>query len=74
MPIGRPCGDDWIDGTLGSRPFDVDLEPGSTGRHSLDMLSDWVLLMPAGQITPRSFHVARILREQPPEITTLDPR
>jgi hypothetical protein len=59
-------GDDWIEGTLGNRPFDVDLEPGVAGRHSLDLLSDWVLLTPAGQISPRSSHVARILREQPP--------
>jgi hypothetical protein len=60
-------GDDWIEGTLGNRPFDVDLEADSRGRHSLDLLSDWLLLTPAGQITPRSSHVARILREQPPD-------
>jgi hypothetical protein len=58
-------GDDWIEGTLGNRPFDVDLEPGSTGRYSLDLLSDWLLLTPAGQINPRSFHAARSLRERP---------
>ena len=66
-------GDDWIEGTLDTRPFDVDLEAGASGRHSLDLLSDWLLLTPAGQITPRSFHVARILREQPPEIDHLGP-
>lgn len=63
-------GDDWIDGTLTNRPFDVDLEPDSTGRHSLDLLSDWLLLTPAGQISPRSSHLARILREQSLEVTT----
>jgi Protein of unknown function (DUF4026)/Uncharacterized protein conserved in bacteria (DUF2314) len=63
-------GDDWIDGTLGNRPFHVDLKPGERARHSLDQLSDWLLLTPAGQISPRSSYVARVLRDQQPEATS----
>lgn len=61
-------GDMTIDATLENKPFAVDLVPGERADRPLDQLTDWVLMTPAGPITPRSMTAARRLREHGPEI------
>ena len=57
-----------LDGTLVNRPIDVDLREGTRGRHPLDLLTDWTIITPIGQVTPRSQLVARRLREHGDEV------
>ena len=52
-----------VDATLENRPFNVDLRPGERAEHPLDLLTDWMLMTPEGQVTPRSQAAARRLRE-----------
>lgn len=60
---------DSIDGTLANRPYRVSsLHEGDRGCHSIDLISDWVMMTPAGNITPRSLTVARIVRANADEI------
>jgi uncharacterized protein YegJ (DUF2314 family) len=60
---------DRIDGTLLNQPFDiVRMKAGDRGQHPIELLSDWSVMTPLGQITPRSLNVARKLRESRPEI------
>jgi uncharacterized protein YegJ (DUF2314 family) len=62
------AGDD-IDATLLNRPFDIAaLHEGQRGTHPIDRLTDWAILTPLGQLTPRSLEIARHLRELRPEI------
>ena len=49
-------------------PIDVDLRENTRGRHPLDLLTDWTLITPIGQVTPRSQLVARRLREHGAEV------
>ena len=60
--------DGTVDATLENRPFGVDLRPGERADRPLELLSDWLLMTPAGPITPRSFIAARRLRERADEI------
>ncbi len=55
-----------LDGTLVNRPIDVDIRGGARGRWPLDLLTDWTIVTPIGQITPRSQLVARNLRAHGP--------
>lgn len=60
---------DSVEATLESRPFGVPmLKPGDRGRHPLEQLTDWLLITPAGWVTPRSTSAARRLREGADEI------
>ena len=61
-------GESTIDATLESRPFAVDLQPGERAERPLEYLTDWMLMTPAGPITPRSMIGARLLREHADEI------
>jgi hypothetical protein len=59
-------GAETIDATCTNTPFDVDsLQEGLRGEWELSRLSDWILMTPAGTITPRSQQPARLLREDP---------
>ena len=49
-------------------PIDVDLRENTRGRHPLDLLTDWTIITPIGQVTPRSQLVARRLREHGAEV------
>jgi hypothetical protein len=61
-------GDETVDATLQNEPFDVDLRPGERAERPLELLSDWILITPAGPITPRSMRAARSLREHADEL------
>ena len=61
-------GDETIDATLMNRPFEVDLQEGERAERPIELLTDWMLLTPAGTIDPRSFSAARRLRENAAEI------
>jgi hypothetical protein len=61
-------GDDALDATLENRPFAVDLRMGERADRPIDLLTDWMLMTPAGTITPRSMAAARRLREHADEI------
>jgi hypothetical protein len=61
-------GKETVDATLENKPIAVDLEPGVRAERPLELLSDWMLLTPAGQVTPRSQIAARRLREHADEI------
>lgn len=58
-----------IDGTLVNQPFNIaSMKLGDRGEHPVELLSDWTIVTPIGQLTPRSLEVARKLRERRPEI------
>ena len=61
-------GDDTLDATLENRPFAVDLRMGERAERPVELLTDWMLMTPAGTVTPRSFAAARKLREHKDEI------
>jgi hypothetical protein len=61
-------GEGSVDATLENEPFAVDLRPGERAERPLELLTDWMLMTPAGQITPRSMIGARRLREHADEI------
>lgn len=61
-------GEGTVDATLENKPFAVDLRPGERAERPLELLSDWMLMTPAGPITPRSMIGARRLREHADEI------
>ena len=66
---GHSVGTDSVDATLLNEPFDIAaMLAGERRTHSLERLSDWLLFTPAGQLTPRSLHLARVLRELRSEI------
>jgi uncharacterized protein YegJ (DUF2314 family) len=53
-----------LDGTLLNAPFDVpELTEGARGWHAVADVSDWMVMSPAGTMTPRSLVAARRLRE-----------
>ncbi len=63
---------DGVDATCINQPFDVArLSEGQRGRHSLELLSDWTILTPVGNITPRSLGIGRSIRENETEIRKL---
>ena len=55
---------DRVDATLMNQPFDVpSLQQGQRGWHSVADASDWIVMSPAGPMTPRNLNAARRLRE-----------
>lgn len=60
---------DSIDGTLLNEPFDIaGMKAGERSGRPVELLSDWAIVTPIGQLTPRTLEVARKLRERRPEI------
>ncbi len=58
-----------VDATLVNQPFHVArLSAGQRATHPLDLLSEWAIMSPAGQINPRNLRVARIIRAHRKEI------
>ena len=58
-----------IDATLVNEPFDIAaMKAGQRAQHPVDLVSDWAIVTPLGQLTPRSMEVARKLREMRPKI------
>jgi uncharacterized protein YegJ (DUF2314 family) len=52
-----------IDATLVNKPYQVSsLVPGQRRQHPVEFLTDWMLLTPAGSITPRDTRPARTAR------------
>ena len=55
---------DAIDATLMNKPFRVPgLTVGERRQHDLARLTDWTIMSPEGQMTPRNLGAARRLRE-----------
>lgn len=53
-----------IDATLANQPFHVStLRLGERGTHSVELLTDWRILSPAGSMTPRNVTAARQIRQ-----------
>jgi hypothetical protein len=64
--------DDVVDATLINEPFnDIGMQCGERRTHELSRLSDWNVLSPVGQVTPRSTRLLRVLRENREEIALL---
>lgn len=60
---------DGLDATLVNQPFDISrMQAGQRAIHSIEALTDWALMTPLGQLTPRSLEIARQLRELRPQI------
>jgi hypothetical protein len=57
-----------LDCTLVNRPFKVDLREGERAKRPLELLTDWVIVTPAGQITPRDDGASRRMRERAAEL------
>jgi hypothetical protein len=67
-PTEGSAGPNTVDCTLINEPFDVaGMREGLRARQSLDRLTDWTIITPAGWITPRTQLAARQLRALPPE-------
>lgn len=61
--------EDGVDATLMNQPYAVSgMKQGDRGRHPIDIITDWGMMTPAGTITPRSLHAARIVRADPERI------
>lgn len=64
--------DDAIDATLINQPYGVSsIKEGDRRKHSIDLITDWGIMTPAGMITPRSTEAARILRANPEALIKL---
>jgi hypothetical protein len=62
-------GADSIDATLINEPFDIAaMKAGHRAQRPVESVSDWALMTPIGQLTPRSLELARRLREMRPKI------
>jgi uncharacterized protein YegJ (DUF2314 family) len=61
--------DDAIYGRLENEPLAVSrLRKGESAWHDVDLLTDWLILTPAGMLNPRSIRVAREIRAHRPEL------
>ncbi len=61
--------DDNISGELLNQPYGISrMKMGDVGIHQIELLSDWMIMTPIGNITPRNLHVARVMRNIPPAI------
>jgi hypothetical protein len=60
---------DQIDATLVNKPFDVSsLKVGDRRHHAVELVTDWAIMTPLGQLTPRTMEIARKLRDLRPKI------
>jgi hypothetical protein len=61
-----------VDATLIHEPWaDIGLRKGDRRVHDLACLSDWAIITPVGQVTPRTMTCARVLRERKDEVLAL---
>lgn len=66
------CFDDAIEATLENTPHQVKaMKPGERKRHSIDLLTDWIIFTPFGQINPRFMALARQIRLRREELRQL---
>ncbi len=55
--------EDTLDGVLMNQPFDIArLKEGYRSEHSAERISDWQVMTPLGNISPRSLRAARTIR------------
>jgi hypothetical protein len=60
---------DRIDATLVNAPFDIAaMKVGERAERPAELVTDWAMVTPLGQLTPRSLELARKLRELRPRI------
>jgi len=60
---------DHLDATLVNDPFDISsMKVGDRRHHAAELVTDWAIMTPLGQLTPRSLELARKLRELRPII------
>lgn len=57
---------DKLDATLLNQPIEIEsMSEGDRGWHDLELITDWTLVTPAGNIDPRDMSAVRALRELP---------
>lgn len=58
-----------VDATLLNEPYHIArMRAGERGAHPVDQLSDWVILTPAGTLSPRGLAAVHTLREHREEL------
>lgn len=66
---------DVIDGTLTNEPYYIArLHVGDRGTYPVELMSDWVILTPLGNISPRDTAAARAVRANAEELRRTHPR
>jgi hypothetical protein len=66
---------DHLDATLVNDPFDISsMKVGDRRHHAAELVTDWAIMTPLGQLTPRSLELARKLRELRPKILEFPPQ
>lgn len=66
------CFDDKIDATLENSPLDIaGMNAGDRAEHPVELLTDWIIMTPFGQINPRSMVVVRKIREHREELRAI---
>lgn len=56
--------DSTIDATLANTPYNIaGMKEGDRGEHPVDLITDWTIMSPLGNINPRQQHVYRTLRD-----------
>ena len=59
-------GDRTIDATLMNQPFNIArMKPGERSQHPVDLLTEWAIMTPYGQINPRNTTALRMIRRDP---------
>ncbi|HPF38146.1 MAG TPA: DUF4026 domain-containing protein [Phycisphaerae bacterium] len=54
-----------IDATLANTPYNVSgMKEGDRSEHSVELITDWTVMSPIGNINPRQQHVYRLIREK----------
>jgi uncharacterized protein YegJ (DUF2314 family) len=60
---------DVLEATLANEPFRISgMKAGQRGLHSIDRLTDWAIMTPAGTISPRSTKPLRFIRRHSEEL------
>jgi uncharacterized protein YegJ (DUF2314 family) len=63
---------DYIDATLVNEPFNIgSMKAGDRANRPNEGITDWTIMTPAGQVTPRSLELVRKIREVRPQILEL---
>lgn len=61
--------DETVNAILLNQPYQIArMNKGDLGTHPVKLLSDWVIMTPFGNITPRSYHLARVIKNIPPNV------
>jgi uncharacterized protein YegJ (DUF2314 family) len=62
-------GDGKIDATLMNQPFNIArMKPGDRAQHPVDLLTEWAIMTPFGQINPRNTTALRMIRSDPQKV------